>query len=61
LGVIPPWNGCIEAYNTHVFQILDVPSNFGRVIVVHPDFREAAYIVSPIEESWVGYAPMSAV
>ncbi len=55
------WNACTEAYNTHVFPILDDPSHFGRVMVVFSDFRDAAYIVSPIEESWDEYAPMSAV
>lgn len=55
------WNACTEAYNTHLFPVLERPSNGGRVMVAFSDFRGHAYIVSPIKESWDEYAPMSAV
>ena len=55
------WNGCTDAFNQFLAPHLEESDNQGRVFVVYSSFRDVAFIVSRVEESWDSYAPPRSV
>ena len=55
------WNRCTDAFNQFLAPHLEEFDNQGRVFVVYSSFRDAAFIVSRVEQSWDSYAPLRSV
>jgi len=55
------WNRCTQSFNKHLASLLNESNSSDSAMVVFSDYREDAYIVSSVEESWDEYSPMSAV
>lgn len=60
-GAQTPWNVCTTSFNKYLARILENSGPEGAAMVIFSDYREDAYIVSCVEESWDEYAPNSAV